>query len=92
MAKINISLPDALLTEIDEVAAELHGSRSALVQEATALYLARVREERARAERRASIDRALASARELGAKLGPFDSTASIRADRDRDATEEAGR
>lgn len=86
MAKINISLPDHLLAEIDEVASQLHESRSGLVQEATALYLAGVREERERAERRESIDRALASARSLGAKLEACDSTAAIRADRDRDA------
>lgn len=86
MAKINVSLPDELLAKIDEVASELHGSRSGLVQEATALYLARLCEERAQAERRASIDKALASARRLGSTLEPFDSTAAIRADRDRDA------
>jgi metal-responsive CopG/Arc/MetJ family transcriptional regulator len=84
MAKINISIPDALLAEVDSLAAALHESRSGLVQEAAARYVASVREEIARTERRASIERALASARALSEQVEPFDSTAAIRADRDR--------
>ncbi len=85
MAKINVSLPDRLLTEVDELAAELERSRSGLVQEATARYVAHIREERARVERRESIERAMRSARGLSEKIESFDSTAAIRADRDRD-------
>lgn len=85
MAKINISLPDELLEQIDDIAAELHRSRSGLVQEAASAYIARVREERERAERREKIDRAVASARAIAQTLEPSDSTALIRADRDRD-------
>jgi metal-responsive CopG/Arc/MetJ family transcriptional regulator len=85
MAKINISLPDGLLEQVDAIAAETHGSRSGFVAEATARYVASIREERAEAERRERIDRAIKSAREIGKKVGSFDSTASIRADRDRD-------
>ncbi len=84
MAKVNVSLPDELLDEVDELAASLNRSRSGLVQEATALYVAQARDRRAEAERVRSIKAAREDMRELGKHLAPFDSTASIRADRDR--------
>jgi len=85
VAKINISIPDALLADVDGLAAALRESRSGLLQEAAARYVNDVRAEMARAERRASIERAIASARALSEQIEPFDSTAAIRADRDRD-------
>ena len=85
MAKINVSLADELLSDVDELAAQLHRSRSGLVQEATARYVAAVRAEQAEADRRASIEEAIAGARALSIKVGAFDSTAQIRADRDSD-------
>ncbi|MDO8881036.1 MAG: ribbon-helix-helix protein, CopG family [Coriobacteriia bacterium] len=85
MAKINISIPDELLADVDALASELERSRSGLVAEATARYVASVKDERAEAERRTRIDEAMAEARAIGRKVGSFDSTAAIRADRDRD-------
>ena len=85
MAKVNISLPDDLLEQIDTLAAELERSRSGLVQEATAAYVTRVLEERRKAERAERIDRAIAHARAFAETIEPFDSTAAIRSDRDRD-------
>jgi metal-responsive CopG/Arc/MetJ family transcriptional regulator len=86
MAKVNVSLPDELLAEVDEIARELDRSRSGLVQEATARYVARVREEREEAQRRADIAEAMAGMREIAEKIGPFpDSTEVIRRDRDSD-------
>jgi metal-responsive CopG/Arc/MetJ family transcriptional regulator len=85
MAKVNVSLPDELLEQVDELAAELDRSRSGLVQEATAQYVAHVREVRAAAERRASIEEAIAGMRSLSAKVADFDAAAAIRADRDSD-------
>ncbi|MDZ4179358.1 MAG: ribbon-helix-helix protein, CopG family [Coriobacteriia bacterium] len=85
MAKINISIPDELLADVDALAAELERSRSGLVAEATARYVASAKDERAEAERRARIDHAMTEARAIGRKVGSFDSTAAIRADRDRD-------
>ena len=85
MAKINISLPDELLADVDALAAELERSRSGLVAEATARYVASIRDEQAEAERRGRIDRAIDDMRRLAEEIEPFDSTAAIRADRDRD-------
>lgn len=85
MAKVNVSLPDELLVEVDELAAQLDRSRSGLVREATAEYVAHVRADRAEAGRRADIEEAFAGMRRLSKKVGAFDSTAVIRADRDAD-------
>jgi metal-responsive CopG/Arc/MetJ family transcriptional regulator len=85
MAKVNVSLPDGLLADVDELAHELGRSRSGLVQEATATYVTRLRDERAAAERRAEIHAAFEDMRKLSVRFGNFDSTAVIRADRDSD-------
>ena len=84
MAKINVSIPDGLLDDVDELAAELKRSRSGIVQEATALYVARIREERAAEARRTDIASARKEMSKLASELEPFDGTAAVRADRDR--------
>lgn len=85
MAKVNVSLSDELLAEVDELARELDRSRSGLVQEATALYVAKAREDLAAAKRRAEIHAAFEEMQRLSVKFGYFDATAVIRADRDSD-------
>jgi metal-responsive CopG/Arc/MetJ family transcriptional regulator len=84
MAKVNVSLPDELLLEVDRITEELNCSRSGFVAEATAQYLTRKREEIAAEERRRSIEAAMRSAREIAATMpdGP-DLTEIIRRDRD---------
>lgn len=84
MAKVNVSLPDELLAEVDAIAGELHCSRSGFVAEATAQYLTRKREEIAAEERHRSIEAAMKAAREIAKRMPPGpDPTAIIRADRD---------
>lgn len=83
MAKVNISLPDGLLDDIDELAGWLKRSRSGIIQEASAMYVAQLREERAAEERRADIKTARRSLGKLAEELEPFDGTAAVRADRD---------
>lgn len=86
MAKVNVSIPDDLLGEVDAIAEALHRSRSGLVQEATAQYVARVKDERAHEERRRSIEKAMEGARELAKRVPPGDDTTGIiRRDRDAD-------
>lgn len=86
MAKVNVSLPDELLEAVDALAEELHRSRSGLVQEATARYVAGVRDEQAREERHRAIEVAMADARALSALVpAGEDTTAMIRRDRDGD-------
>ena len=84
MAKINVSLPDDLLAEVDALSEELKSSRSGFVAEATAKYAGEVRAELAEQERRRRMEAAFREAREI-AKLMPDgpDATEIIRQDRD---------
>ncbi len=84
MAKVNVSLPDELLSDVDAIAEELKQSRSGFVAEATAKYVTQVRAERAAEKRRRSMEAAFREAREI-AKLVPDgpDVTELIRQDRD---------
>ena len=86
MAKVNVSLPDELLADVDNLASELHRSRSGLVQEATARYVSQLHDERAAHERREGIRAAMVGMRETARAIaeGP-DTTLLIRADRDND-------
>jgi metal-responsive CopG/Arc/MetJ family transcriptional regulator len=86
MAKVNVSLSDELLDAVDELAGRLHRSRSGLVQEATAHYVASVRETQAREERRRAIEGAITDARALSTLVpAGEDTTELIRRDRDGD-------
>ncbi|MBU4557016.1 MAG: ribbon-helix-helix domain-containing protein [Actinobacteria bacterium] len=86
MAKVNVSLPDDLLEQVDSLAEELDRSRSGLVQEATAHYVVHLQEKIAAEERRESILQAMAGMREIAKHLPPgMDGTEIIRRDRDND-------
>lgn len=86
MAKVNVSLPDELLEAVDALAEESGRSRSGLVQEATARYIAWMAEERASEQRRSGIEAAMADARDLaGSVPAGTDTTQVIRRDRDSD-------
>jgi len=86
MARINITIPDGLLEEVDQAAESLGTSRSAFLQEAGACYIAEITEKRERERRVRDIDAALTHARTVGAKVRPgFDAVAQIRQDRERD-------
>lgn len=64
--KVTVSLPDELLERIDREAQEAGVSRSELVQEASAHYLAHTVDERVRDEQRARRLRAIEGMREIG--------------------------
>ena len=83
MAKVNISLPDGLLDDIDELAAWLKRSRSGIIQEASAMYVMQLREQREAEERRTDIKTARREMKRLAKDLEAFDGTAAVRADRD---------
>jgi metal-responsive CopG/Arc/MetJ family transcriptional regulator len=89
MAKINVSLPDELLEEIDELAEELHRSRSGLVAEASSRYIAELQAERAARQRRSEIEEAIRLARQVAAEVpSGRDMTELIREDRDHGHSE----
>ena len=93
--KVNISLPEGLVTEIDEVADGLGMTRSGFVAEASARYVADVKNLSADEMRRRNIQRAQATWKRIGAKLPPGAVDELIeftRRDRDRGWSGESGR
>lgn len=90
--KVNVSLPEHLVSEIDEVAENLGLSRSGFIAEASARYVADVKNLSAAEQRRKDIERAMAGMARLGAKLNKQDIQDlmdQVRRDRDRDTPEE---
>jgi predicted transcriptional regulator len=79
MAKVLISLPDALLRETDHLAKRQHRSRSELFRDALRLVLER------EGQARPSWNETLGAVREqvAGHWVGRWDSTRVIRGDRD---------
>lgn len=85
MAKVNVSLPDKLLYDIDGLAGRRKISRSGFVQEATARYVAELEAEEAQRLRQRQIEAAMQKMRKVGETVGSFDGTTQIRKDRERD-------
>lgn len=83
MAKINISVPDGLLDEIDTVAGRLSMSRSGFLQEASARYIAQVERDEREAERRAAIDGAMERMSQRAEHFRTVGATEVVRRDRD---------
>jgi len=80
LAKINVSLPQDVLTELDKAARDSRTSRSAFLAEAVKRYLQQKEEEQNRETRRqaaAAIDR-------FRKKHGGWDGTAEVLRWRDR--------
>lgn len=71
MYKVNVSLPEDLVSEIDITAEGLGMSRSGFIAEASARYLTDLKSFSAEERRRRDIDRALATFRRIGEKLPP---------------------
>jgi len=67
--KVNVSLPPELVSDIDEIAAELGLSRSGFIAEASARYLADLKNLSAEELRRREIGDAMERMKELGKKI-----------------------
>lgn len=84
MAKVNISLPDGLLQEVDHRAGAADTTRSGFLQEAAASYIASLDQEAERLVRAQQIDAAMAKMRDIGSRMPPGPSgTEIIRSFRD---------
>lgn len=70
MTKLNISMPQELLDEIDAEASALGLSRSGLIQEASARYVVSTRRDREAEKRRLRIEAAAERMRRLGTEYG----------------------
>lgn len=89
--KVNVSLPEVLVSEIDEAANALGLSRSGFIAEASSRYVADVKNLSAAEQRKKDIERAMAGMARIGAKLSKQDIQDLIdqtRRDRDRDTPE----
>ncbi len=85
--KVNVSLPEQLVSEIDGVAQELGMSRSGLIAEASARYVADVKNLSAEERRCKDLERARATFKRVGAALTPDDVAGmmdQLRKDRER--------
>ena len=71
--KVNVSLPEQLVSEIDGIAQELGMSRSGLIAEASARYVADVKNLSAEERRCKDLERARATFKRVGAALTPDD-------------------
>ena len=84
--KVNVSLPEALVAEIDDAAADMGLTRSAFIAEASARYVAEREAFAAEEKRRRDIDQAMKSMRERGKKIPRgIDYVGIIRQFRERD-------
>jgi metal-responsive CopG/Arc/MetJ family transcriptional regulator len=70
VTKLNISMPPELLTQIDAEADELGISRSGLIQEASARYIAQSRADRESELRKLRGRAAARRMKEIGEKMG----------------------
>ena len=69
MAKTNISMPDALLSEVDRRAKAARTTRSGFIQEAAAHYIATLEAKDEAAKRSERIARAIEDMAEIGQAL-----------------------
>jgi metal-responsive CopG/Arc/MetJ family transcriptional regulator len=83
VSKINISLPDDMLDEIDRRATEAGASRSGFVREAAAHYLTALDEEAARVARAERLTAAFQKMRSIAPSVGAPDAAKVIREQRD---------
>jgi metal-responsive CopG/Arc/MetJ family transcriptional regulator len=93
--KVNVSLPEHLVSEIDEAAAELGLSRSGFIAEAATRYVVDVQTLSAEERRRKDIQRAIEGFKRIGAEAPPGTGQRmmeQLRKDRDRDTPPEMRR
>jgi Arc/MetJ-type ribon-helix-helix transcriptional regulator len=83
MGKINISLPDGLLEEIDKRAGDSGANRSAFMREAAKRYLCALDEEAEQAARSKRLGKAMTKMRSLAPLVGAPGSANVIRERRD---------
>lgn len=78
MTKLNISMPQELLAEIDAEAGELGLTRSGLIQEAAARYIAGARGDREAERTRLRVESAASRMRAIGERCGLTGDAAQI--------------
>ena len=79
MPRVNITIPDGLLDEIDHTASSIGQTRSGFLQEASVRYAAQIRDERERAERAERLTEARRKMRSIAHAVGAPDAAKVIR-------------
>ncbi len=79
MAKINISISEDILEEIERKRREKHLTRSGFLRKAFESYLHALEEEKQEEEKRRGIEKAIKLQDEIRAKIGKWDSTQALR-------------
>lgn len=83
MAKINISIPQEILDEIDRVSREEKKTRSELLRMAFRIYLDALNEDRREKEKQKSIEKAMQTQDEIRDEIGNIDLIQELRKWRD---------
>lgn len=79
MAKINISISENILEEIEKKRKEKHLTRSGFLRRAFESYLRTLEEEKEEEEKKRGIEKAIKIQDEIREKLGKWDSTQTLR-------------
>ena len=82
MPRVNIMLPDEVLDQMDQVAAEEGLNRSELIRQAFAVYLERRAENDQQQQRQADIQKAMELQDRLRQNLPPWDAQRLLREQR----------
>jgi Ribbon-helix-helix protein, copG family. len=78
MPKVNISLADEVLEQIDKTREKRKMTRSEFVRRASKLYLEILEEERREKEKRAGIEEAIQIQDEIRQRVGSWDALAEL--------------
>lgn len=78
-ARVNITMPEEFLKEVDRLAKEEHLTRSALIRESVEAYIVKKNEELAEKERRERMQKAAKLQDALAKKTGKWDTVQVVR-------------
>jgi metal-responsive CopG/Arc/MetJ family transcriptional regulator len=79
MAKVNISLPDEILEEVDNKRKEKKINRSEFLRRAATTYLHVLEDEKAEEEKKKGIEKAIELQDEIRSKIGKWDAIETLR-------------
>ncbi len=79
MAKINISISEDILEEIEKKRRERHLTRSGFLRKASEAYLHILEEEKEKEEKKRGVERAIKIQDEIREKIGKWNSTKALR-------------
>lgn len=79
MPKVNVSLPEDVLKEVDKVSREKHIPRSDLIHQASLVYLKALELEKKEQEKKEGIGKAIQLQNQVRKKAGKWDTLSELR-------------